>query len=374
MKAIQTTNLPLNETGLHTTLSMEFWRRTLSEGMPFRGRIGRTSDTDIQLVLRGLSGAVETFTRNEHHYIGARIYFADAEVFVNYSIHSREFDCFVAAKTLERLTELEEKLKALLPPSAPPPDKYIWVDFWTLGPQGPVRRRRKITAPLWADIEENYSSETRTQLERLLRLDSIGEAGQLILLYGPAGSGKTYIVRALGRAWKNWCNLHVVVDPDRFFGDEAEYMLHVLLDGTDSEPKDIEERGEPHRWNLFICEDSDEYLTIDAKQRSRAGFSRLLNLVDGLIGQGLRVASLFTTNEEIDRLHPAIIRPGRCLAKIQFSGLDEEEAAAWLDRRGVVYDESDLQPRTMLADLYATTRERPIRTGEERKTVGFGAR
>jgi hypothetical protein len=45
--------------------------------------------------------------------------------------------------------------------------------------------------------------------------------------------------------------------------------------------------------------------------------SRLLNLTDGLLGQGRRVLAAITTNEDIRVLHPAATRPGRCLAQIE---------------------------------------------------------
>ena len=37
-----------------------------------------------------------------------------------------------------------------------------------------------------------------------------------------------------------------------------------------------------------------------------------------------------TTNEPLHVLHPAVTRPGRCLAEIEVSRLTRSEAAAWL--------------------------------------------
>ena len=66
--------------------------------------------------------------------------------------------------------------------------------------------------------------------------------------------------------------------------------------------------------------------------------------------QGLRVLVLVTTNEEIRKLHPAVARPGRCAADVEFSSLTEAEAAAWLEAHGGAAETS--QSRT-LAELYA---------------------
>ena len=39
---------------------------------------------------------------------------------------------------------------------------------------------------------------------------------------------------------------------------------------------------------------------------------------------------LITTNEPVGRLHPAVVRPGRCLAEVEFRALSAGEASGWL--------------------------------------------
>ena len=87
-------------------------------------------------------------------------------------------------------------------------------------------------------------------------------------------------------------------------------------------------------------------------------------MVNGLIGQGLRIFVLITTNEEVGRLHPAISRPGRCLSTVRFQPLDALAATAWLSERGV---DCDPGHPIALSDLYAiaagiesTRRDPPI--------------
>ena len=99
-----------------------------------------------------------------------------------------------------------------------------------------------------------------------------------------------------------------------------------------------------------MLEDTGELLLPDAKAVIGQGLARFLNLVDGLIGQGLRVLVLVTTNEEIKKLHPAVARPGRCAADVQFERLTEPEAGAWLEAHG---SPTAAKRGRTLAELYA---------------------
>jgi hypothetical protein len=119
-------------------------------------------------------------------------------------------------------------------------------------------------------------------------------------------------------------------------------------------------------WRLLVLEDTGELLTPDAKTVIGQGLSRFLNVVDGLIGQGLRVLVLVTTNEEIRKLHPAVARPGRCAANIAFSPLSHEEASAWLSGRGA---DATVDGAATIASLYALADDDGA---QPKQSVGFG--
>ncbi len=91
-------------------------------------------------------------------------------------------------------------------------------------------------------------------------------------------------------------------------------------------------------------------MATDAKEQSGQGLSRLLNLSDGLLGLSTEVLILITTNEPLGRLHPAVHRPGRCLAEIEFLALDVDEACEWLAANGC----DDGQLAEDAGELYAT--------------------
>ena len=297
-------------------------------------------------------------------------------------------DVYVAAagRKREDVTAVIERMEKLFPPPDPSSSHEVPVTFWMYTPQGPRPSWRPIAVPAWDEIEPNYATRTRNQLAALMQDFEPARGGQLILWHGDAGTGKTFALRALAWEWREWCQIHYIVDPDSFFGEHADYLMSVLLEppfpmmvagerygpsvaaGMFHELDDLEGDGQEddRLWRLLVMEDTGELLSADARERTGQGLSRFLNVVDGLIGQGLRVIVLVTTNEEIKKVHPAVARPGRCAANVMFEALGREEASEWLSMRGV--DEESRGART-LASLYAQAEGRDP---SETVLVGFG--
>jgi hypothetical protein len=289
-----------------------------------------------------------------------------------------------------------EFLHESLPAPEPVARHEVPVAFWTYTPNGPMPTMRPIAVPEWGEIQENYSAPTRERLEAIMQGFRPAHGGQLILWHGPAGTGKTYALRALAWEWREWCQLHYVVDPDTFFGERADYLMGVLMqpagamgihmigggwtghararaifhdaemdaDGFEADGEDGSHRRQ--HWRLLVLEDTGELLTPEAKSIIGQGLSRFLNVVDGLIGQGLRILVLVTTNEEIKSLHSAVSRPGRCAANIEFGPLTSAEAEEWLAARGV---DEQLSEGRLLASLYA--RAEGLDSARPPTSVGF---
>jgi hypothetical protein len=116
-----------------------------------------------------------------------------------------------------------------------------------------------------------------------------------------------------------------------------------------------------------VLEDAGELLAADARAVAGQALSRLLNVTDGLLGAGLRAVVLVTTNEPVRRLHPAVVRPGRTWAEVEFAALSANEANVWLDARGV---ETRVAREPTLAELFALAGGRAV---AERAGVGFAA-
>ena len=105
---------------------------------------------------------------------------------------------------------------------------------------------------------------------------------------------------------------------------------------------------------------------------NRDALSNLLNLADGFLGDALQLHVIATVNCPLDRIDPALLRPGRLMASHDFARLTAQEAQALADAEDLTLPVvPSLEQTYSLAEIYSGAVIAASTTPTRARRVGF---
>jgi hypothetical protein len=182
---------------------------------------------------------------------------------------------------------------------------------------------RRTQAQSDLELRLHYGLDFFPWQESILRIMAEKCAG-IHLLRGEPGTGKTSFIRHL---------VHVLRASHRFYFLPS-YEYPRVGNGALIEFFHEEQDDHPNLQFVIAMEDAEAVL-MPRKIDTGFSVSALLNLADGLLGEGLNLQFICTVNCEIEELDAAIVRPGRLRTARDFRLLTHSEAIELAEYRGL---------------------------------------
>ena len=184
--------------------------------------------------------------------------------------------------------------------------------------------------------------------EILKSLRKKGKSG-LHLLHGQPGTGKSTYIRYLIHQLKK----KVIFVPPRMAAEmDAPGIMDILIENPDS---------------IFVIEDAEE-LIVSRNGQAHSGISMLLNITDGLLGEGLGIQCIATFNTNVANIDSALTRKGRLLSMYEFKPLTPQKATGLLQSITGEYREIT-RPMTLAEIYHINGNSNEFR--EQRRRIGF---
>lgn len=163
-------------------------------------------------------------------------------------------------------------------------------------------------------VEDNYTPTVRADYRFVIDdLKSETPSGRITIMRGPAGTGKTHLIRAM-----------LLEVPDAMFVLISPEVVTDLA-GPELLPLLMNYRGGTTGPIVLVLEDADHCL-VKRENNNISLIQGLLNLGDGILGSLLDIRIVATTNADELNLDKAITRPGRLSKMLDVNTLDIKTA------------------------------------------------
>jgi len=159
-------------------------------------------------------------------------------------------------------------------------------------------------------VSDNYTKKVQDDYRFAIKdLNSESPSGRIVVMRGPAGTGKTHLIRAM-----------LLQVPDAMFVLISPEVVTNLA-GPELLPLLMNYRGGSTGPIVLVLEDADRCLVARANENMSL-IQSLLNLGDGILGSLLDVRIVATTNADELKMEQAIMRPGRLSKMLDVDFLD----------------------------------------------------
>lgn len=240
-------------------------------------------------------------------------------------------------------------------------DKTVTFSVISRGPSGFGVMSRKL--PVTQFSHDNYNDVVVSEVNLAVQdFSDANPSGRLLILEGPPGTGKTYLIRALASKLEDLKFL--IIDPSFVPELVGPSLINLLANEADNGGKMV-----------LVLEDADDAL-VPRDGANMSLISSLLNITSGLYGQLFDLRVLATTNQKLKNIDAALLRPGRLCAHINVGALTQDKAQkVWERESGQT---TKYFGPTTLSDVYhaAASSMRALKPATTlvpfKKVVGFG--
>ena len=199
------------------------------------------------------------------------------------------------------------------------------------------------------NIKSHYNDDFNyTKVNEFIRSKDSG----LIIFHGTPGTGKTFVLRNL--AQENPDIHFYFMDKSTFNYIDNQSLIQFLF-------------SEQIKNSIFVLEDCETLLT-DRINTGNHLLSTILNLSDGILGDGLNIKFICTFNADLVKIDKAILRKGRLKYKYEFKALTPEKTQMLAKElnKNIPSDKS-----LTVAEIY-NWEEDNNNKAPKRKPIGFG--